>query len=147
MKKRIVAITIVCIAILAILSSQVFADSVEYYSNGKPSSITTDKGTITYYSDGSVDTIKTPEGTATYNSNGNIDTIVGNPSISLDEAKSLVANIKAPQTTSTASSTASTSSTNLPNTGVENYFAIILPIALVVVAILGYQAFKFKNLR
>lgn len=139
MKRRLGTIAVIAITILAVFISQVFA-ATEYYSNGKPSQITTDKGTITYFSNGNVDTITTPEGTASYYSDGKINNITGSPSISLEEAKSMLSNLDTPQTTSTTSTT--TTATKLPNTGVEDYSFIILPATLLVVALLGYQAFK-----
>lgn len=137
MMKRAYIMLIVVLA-LSVLATQVFA-ATEYFSNGNPSKITTDKGTVTYYLNGNVEKIETPEGTATYNLNGNIDSIEGNPSISLDEAKAMLTKIEAP-----AATTATTPST-MPKTGVEDYYGFIIPAVLIASIGVGYLAFRYKN--
>lgn len=126
---------VVLILLFTLFITKTFA-AVEYYSDGSPSKIVTDKGTITYYSNGYVKSIETSQGTALYNSSGIINSMTGNPSISLEEAKAELNKLKSTATSTTDSS--------LPNTGIESIYFFLIPIFLVLILI---SAIKLRNLK
>ena len=140
--KKIVAVVIVLLISL-MLSSNVYADSTEYYANGNVKTIVlTGKGTIEYYENGNVKSIVvTGEGTANYKEDGTIESIVGTPSISLEQAKAEAQKLKKQPTTTTQTNN---STETMPETGFENYIYVVMGIAVIGIIFfaLRYNALK-----
>lgn len=124
-------------------ATNVFASTAEYYTDGTPSKITTDKGTINYYTDGTVKSIVTTGGTATYKTDGSIDSIVGTPSITLDEAKAEFNKLKTSSPSITNTTKQATSS--MPNTGVENTYMFLIPVLAGVILFSAIKLGKLNN--
>ena len=123
--KNIVILTLsVVVLLLTIFSTEAFA-TVEYYIDGTPKKIVTDKGTILFDGNGGVSEIITPEGTAQYFL-GELFEISGNPSISLEEAKAEL-NKLTTQTNNSNTVTGKMEEASLPNTGVENLYIFLIP--------------------
>ena len=70
--RKILASVLVVLLAIAVCTVA-YASNVTYHSNGKPSSIVTDKGTIHYNDKGIVESVTTPSGTAHYNEDGSIN--------------------------------------------------------------------------
>jgi len=140
---RKIAAVILVLLISLILSSNVYADSTEYYANGNVKTIVlTGKGTIEYYENGNVKSIVvTGEGTANYKEDGTIESIVGTPSISLEQAKAEAQKLKKQPTTTTQTNN---STETMPETGFENYIYVVMGIAVIGIIFfaLRYNALK-----
>lgn len=135
-----ISIIFAILFLMILFTTQVFAN-VTYHSNGKPSMITTDKGTIYYYENGNVSQIVTDEGTVQYNENGTISNLVGNPSISLEDAEKELQKLETKEVETTTQT-----KTDLPNTGVENGYLVFIPCCIIIAVVMGYMIVKYKNI-
>lgn len=138
-RKILVSVLVVLLAIA--VCTVAYASNVSYHSNGKPSSIVTDKGTIHYNDKGIVESVTTPSGTAHYNEDGSISSIVGTPSISLEEAKLELKNLEKNDSNTT---TPKDDVEEMPVTGVEDYLFVPMVLFVVLAVMFGI---RYNSLR